>query len=148
MAKVITWSIKDIFKADAQKCAEEIRSIGDEVRAEQVLELARNEKTELHKCFEWRDDVAAEKYRLFQAQRVIKLLVIKDDTDPEDKTPIRFAYKTVSNEGYKPTEIILQREDEYRELLKRALAELQAFKNKYARLSELEEVFEAIDALK
>ena len=102
MAITATWSIKNGFKADAQKCAEEIRTLGDEIRAEQVLELARDENTELHKCFEWDDSIAAEKYRYVQAQRVIRMLVIKEDEKPDDRPPIRMYYKTVSDEGYKP----------------------------------------------
>ena len=39
------------------------------------------------------------------------------------------------------------RQDEYEILLKRALNELQAFKKKYEMLSELEDVFKAIDEL-
>lgn len=148
MAITATWSIKNGFKADAQKCAEEIRTLGDEIRAEQVLELARDENTELHKCFEWDDSIAAEKYRYVQAQRVIKMLVIKEEEKPDDRPPVRMFYKTVSNEGYKPTELIIKKQDEYDALLKRAYAELLSFKNKYSMLSELQDVFEAIDALK
>lgn len=148
MAITARWSIRDGFKADAQKCAEEIRTLGDEIRAEQVLELARDETTELHKCFEWDDSIAAEKYRYVQAQRVIRMLVIKEEQEPEDRPPVRMYYKTASNEGYKPVELIVRKQDEYEALLKRAYAELQAFKAKYAMLAELQELFEAIDALK
>lgn len=33
---VIKWSLKDIFKADAQKCYEEIQEIGEEVKVVDV----------------------------------------------------------------------------------------------------------------
>ena len=146
MAYIATWSIKNGFKADAQKCAEEIRSLGDDIRAEQVLEKARDENTELHKCFEWDDSIAAEKYRYVQAQRVIKMLVIKEETEEKtERPPIRVFYKTVSNEGYKPTELIVRKEDEYKALLERAYAELRVFKAKYSMLTELQEIFELID---
>ena len=56
---IIKWSINGIFKADANKCYEEIQQIGDEVRPEQVLEKAKNKKSELHKCFDWNDSSAA-----------------------------------------------------------------------------------------
>ena len=48
-----TWKITGIFNADAQKVAEEINKIGDEVTPDQIVEAARDESTELHKCFEW-----------------------------------------------------------------------------------------------
>ena len=44
-----------VFKADAQKVADEIRSIGEEVSPVQIVAKARNKDTELHKCFEWDD---------------------------------------------------------------------------------------------
>ena len=59
------WRIKGIYKADAQKVADEI---GDKkVTPQEILEKARDETSELHKCFEWDDSVAAERYRLQQA---------------------------------------------------------------------------------
>jgi len=62
------WKIKGIYKADAQKIADEI---GDnKISPQELLEKARNEDSELHKCFEWDDSVAAEKYRLIQARQM------------------------------------------------------------------------------
>lgn len=50
------WRIKGIYKADAQKVADEI---GDKkVTPQEILEKARDETSELHKCFEWDDSVA------------------------------------------------------------------------------------------
>ena len=52
MAITATWSIKNGFKADAQKCAEEIRTLGDEIRAEQVLEESfHNQQPLLNRIF-------------------------------------------------------------------------------------------------
>lgn len=133
------------FKADPQKCAEEIMSIGGEVTPEQVLEKGRDKDSELHKCFEWDDSIAAEKYRLNQAGTVLRLLVIKEEEKPEDRPEVRFFHKTKDDEGYKPVHIIVKKEDEYAALLERAWAELRAFKAKYACLQELQEIFELID---
>ena len=68
---IATWKMPGLFKADAQKVAEEIKSIGDEVTAEQIVELARDEDTELHKCFDWNDQTAAEKWRKQQARQIL-----------------------------------------------------------------------------
>ena len=67
------WKIKGIFKAEAQKVADEIGE--NKVTPQEVLEKARDENSELHKCFEWNDSVAAEKYRLQQARAIIINLV-------------------------------------------------------------------------
>lgn len=135
-----------LFKtADAQKCAEEIRAIGDAPTTQQIVDAARDENTELHKCFEWDDSLAAEKWRLKQARDVVHHLVIKEETVPEDRPEIRFFVKPKSDEGYKPVKLVVQNEDEYKALLEKAWAELHAFKVKYSILNELQEIFDLID---
>lgn len=132
-------------KADAQKVGEEILSIGSDVTPQQVLEKARQEDTELHKCFEWNDAIASEKYRLIQARDVIRFLVIEEEKVPTDRPEVRLMYKTDNATGYKPIKVIMQDKTEYEKLLERAWAELRAFKAKYAMLTELEEIFSLID---
>ena len=138
------WKIKGIFKADAQRVADEIGE--NSITPEQVLEKARNDKnSELHKCFEWNDDIAAEKYRLIQARKIIINLayVPKEKTDE----PVRCFQITREKSVYMPTKQFLINNDEYQDLLKRAKVELESFKRRYATLSELETVFEAIESL-
>lgn len=137
------WKFKNLFKGDAQKVADEIGN--RKVTPQEVLEIARNENTELHKCFEWDNDVAAEKYRLMQAQRIIINLVFsKTDNEQED---IRCFQITTERNTYQPAQQFLVQQDEYQALLKRAKAELEAFRRRYASLTELEEVLKAIEAL-
>ena len=140
-----TWKIPGFYKADANLVAEEIYAIGEEATPEQVLEKARDENSELHKCFEWDDSIAAEKYRLVQARQVLRFVVVRNEPPEEEKPPIRVFFKPKGSAGYKPTEIIIKQKDEYQALLEQAMIELQAFKAKYACLSELEELWEAID---
>lgn len=129
---------------DAQKVAEEIRGIGEEASSQQIVDRARDENSELHKCFEWDDSIAAEKYRLKQAGYVVHHLVIKEEKVPEDRPEIRYFFKPKADAGYKPTKVIVRKEDEYKALLARAWAELQAFKVKYSMLTELQEIFDLI----
>lgn len=131
--------------ADANKCANEIMSIDGAITRESVLEKARNEDTELHKCFEWDDSIAAEKYRLVQAGEVIRFLVIEEEEKPEDRPEIRVFHIAEKSEGYKPIQFIVKHEDEYQKLLANAWAELRAFKAKYACLEELREILDLID---
>lgn len=134
-----------MFKADPQKCAEEIRSIGDAPTTQQIVDAARDESTELHKCFEWRDDVAAEKYRLVQARYVTHMLVIQEQEPPKDRPEIRVFYKQPETGGYAETRKIVRDEDAYMSLLAQAWRELRAFKQKYGMLKELAEIMELID---
>lgn len=135
-----------LHKADAQKVAAEILSIGDSATPSQIVDRARDEGSELHKCFEWRDDVAAEKYRLTQAREVVCHLVIKE-TAREDKPPIRFFYAPEASSGYSPTMRIVRNQDVYQELLASALRDLEAFRRKYHSLTELEAIFDDIAEL-
>lgn len=136
------WRVAGIFKADAQKVYEEI---GDnEISAEELLDRARNENTELHKCFEWDNNKAAEKYRLQQARQVLNSLVFIPVETSEQ--PVRvFSYTTETK--YKPTIQMVRNMDEYTLLLAQAKRELDAFKIKYKTLKELKGVFDAIEEL-
>ena len=151
MIKILVASWKSgfgLFHADAQKVANEIAEIGESATPQEILEKGRDPKTELHKCFEWDDTVAAEKYRIQQARSIVHCLVIKETDDNKGNRPeLRMFYKTSNDEGYKPTSIIMQNKDEYQKLLERAFAELAAFKSKYHSLAELDGVFEQIDLL-
>lgn len=147
---IIRWSLNNIFKADPTKCYEEICEIGDEVKPEQVLAKAKDEDSELHKCFDWNDTSAAEKYRLFQAKKVINhLIVIKRDVEEPEKEPVQFRVMLKNEKsydsGYKQTIVMVRDEDEYRKMLEQAYAELKAFKKKYACLSELSDILAMIE---
>lgn len=138
-----SWKFDGLFKADANTVAKEIESI--KATPENIVQFAKSENTELHKCFEWNDSVAGHKYRCIQAQQIVRnLVVVKEET--EEKTPIRFFYNTGDRSGeYKPVKMILKNDDEYQALLKMAMEELRSFKKKYSYLSELEEIFVLID---
>lgn len=140
---IAEWRIKGIYKADAQKVYEEIGE--GRITPELVLEKAKDENSELHKCFEWDDKAAAWKYRRFQARNLIQNLVIV--TEKAEEQPVRVFSITSEKNVYQPTRQFLVQKDEYQTLLKRALGELEAFKRKYHTLSELEAVFEQIDCL-
>ena len=140
---IAEWKIEGLFRADAQKVYEEI---GDrKITPEQVLEIAKNKKTELHKCFEWDDSKAANKYRLIQAQTIIRTLVVR--TEQPDDLPVRIFQTTTVRNEYQPMRMFLTDKDEYEALLKRCKNELKDIRNRYKQLSEMEEIFTAIDAL-
>ena len=133
---------------DAQTVAEEICGIGDSATPEQIVERAKDETSELHKCFEWDVEKAAKKYWIVQARQICRHLVVERTVnDGTNLPPVRTFNLTDKGHGYKPTEVIFRREDEYQKLLGAAMAELHAFRQKYQRLIELADVFAAIDAV-
>ena len=146
MAFIAEWRTPGIFKADANKVCEELRGIGEEFTPEEIVEAAEDETTELHKCFEWDDSKAAKGYRLYQARILTSQLIFKRDKTEENPSPapIRVYSKGVGG-GYKIPERTFKVQEEYEALLQRALAELRAFKVKYAALKELDYILRLID---
>ena len=141
-----------LYHANAQLVAEEIMSIDSDINGitkQQIVDKARDEDTELHKCFEWNDSVAAERYRLVQAGSVLHHIVIKrtEEQIEQNMPEIRFFHKTdlKPDSGYKPISYIVKNNDEYQKMLQMAYAELHAFKQKYKNLQELDYILKLID---
>lgn len=139
----VCWKVNGIFKADASKVYSEMLEI-KEITPQSVLERARDEKSELHKCFEWNNNVAAEAYRKQQAGNIIRMLYV---VPREEEAPTVRVLSRTSETVYQPTRLFVKNQNEYEDLLKRALSELESFKRKYSTLSELEQVFEQIDII-
>lgn len=139
----VYWKVNGIFKADANKVYSEMLEI-KEITPQSVLERARDEKSELHKCFEWNNNVAAEVYRKQQAGNIIRMLYV---VPREEEAPTVRVLSRTSETVYQPTRLFVKNQNEYEDLLKRALSELESFKRKYSTLSELEQVFEQIDMI-
>ena len=144
---VATWRTPGLFKADAQKVCNELREIGEEFTPEEIVEAAEDESKELHKCFEWDDKKAAYGYRLNQARILTSQIVFKREVTEDNMkpVPVRVFNKTDSSGGYKIPERTFKVQSEYEALLQRALAELHAFKVKYAALQELSYILDLID---
>lgn len=139
------WKLTGYYKADANLVAQEIMSI-ENATPQNILEAAKNPESELHKCFTWDDTVAAERWRLYEARKIVCSLVIAKKEDSQEPTNIRILHKTDGN-GYKPIQFIVQQKGEYEKLLQRAFEELRVFKKKYSSLSELEEIMSLIDEI-
>lgn len=148
METIVRWKT-GVFHADPKKCYEEIVSIGEEVTPEQVLKKAEDQSTELNKCFTWTDSVAAQKWRRYEAVKVMNslIVIVRPDSDENNEpTQFRLLMKNEKTEGtgYKQVVTMIRDEDEYSKLLKQAYAELQAFKAKYSCLSELSAIISLI----
>ena len=138
----VVWSMK-LFKADAGKVYADLEKIAEKTPQNIVNYAQSHPKSELYKCFTWDDTKAANEWRKQEARQVVRLLVFEDD-NTEEPTKVRVLQKTA--DAYKPVTQIVRNEEEYKELLKRAKAELSSFRERYKTLVELEEVLEAIDA--
>lgn len=132
-------------KANANKVGKEIESL-DEVKPENIVNFARDKKTELHKCFEWNDGIAAENYRRQQAAAIMNNLVFvvrKDVNSPAKE--VKAYVNTQKNQEYKPIDYVLHSPTEYQKMLDKAIRDLQSTRNKYAEIAELQDLYELID---
>lgn len=115
------------------------------------LDESRPEDAPTHGAFEWDDGVAAEKYRLRQATWLINsvsVVVEEGGIIGSDSPVVVNIVKGRNNPAeYKSMDVALSDAETRNTVLDNALAELKAFERKYARLSELAEVFKAIAAV-
>lgn len=135
---------------------EELKSIEDRdgvLKPEAVVEFARNKKSALHTQFNWDNNDAAQKYRLWQARQLIRIKVVTIKTENDEVVTNAFVhFDSDANQegGYRHIVKVLNDDLLKEQMLNNALRELQTFKKKYAELrslSQLQEVFEAIDAI-
>ena len=116
------------------------------ITPQSVVDYARAEKSPLHNYFTWDDSIAGERYRLIEAQRLIRTCVTYL---PNNNVPIR-AYVSlrenrIPNGGYIAMAEVLNDDDLTSKLIQDALYELHVFQEKYRRLQELAPVFKACD---
>ena len=113
-----------------------------ELTPQSVLDEARPEGAPLHSRFEWDDAIAGEKYRIVQAQQLIRAVKIEyTDSAGEKKWvrgffPIRDMEDNSEKRGYSPTEEIAQDDISLRILLKQCEREIADLKRKYGHLAE------------
>lgn len=98
---MITWKTLQ-FKADAEKVYQELQSIGETYTPAQIVEFARNENTELHKCFQWDDSIAAESWRKQQARMIVCSLAVTVETKNYGQQTYRLIEHNSTTTAYKP----------------------------------------------
>lgn len=143
------------YSIPAQAAGEYLHELSEKengITAEKVLDASRPDDALLHNVFEWDDSAAAEAYRLNQSRDFIgNIVVVQVENKPIE--PVR-AFVSVSDIAhsekgiFKPVMQALSHEVDREIVLSNALRELNLFREKYRRLSELKPVFEAIDSLK
>lgn len=133
---------------------EELRKLADKhdgvLQPEVVVRAAARETSPLHKCFEWDDSKAAEAFRLEQARCIIRASV-EILSNGKDEIPTRVFVSLTPDrgqEGYRITSQVCSDAELYAQMLADAKEEMNCFRRKYARISELSGVFAAMEAVK
>lgn len=136
------WKVPGIMPVDAQTAGNELQRIYERdgvIEPETVVAESQTPSAPLHSCFEWDDEKAAHKYRITQAQNIIRAIVVVD----EAKQPETRAFVSVQRE-YHPVSVVVRNPEKREILLQNALNELRWFERKYNTLQELSAVFSAI----
>lgn len=147
---IYQWKPEARVKIDAQTAGEELERIrvrgNGRLDAAHVVEASRPEDAPLHDHFEWNDQQAAEQYRIDQARYLIRSITVS--VEPvEESRPVRAFVSVVRDEDRSYTSIAhaLSDDDLRTQVLQRAWSELEAWRNRYAELIELADMFSAID---
>lgn len=142
--KIFSW--KSIgFNADAQLVGEELEQIElqGSLEAEDVLEYAKNnKKSELHKCFEWDNNEASRKYRLYQARQILCSISLEISEEPKIKQRVYVNIKNKDTEErtFKNINEVLKNDEEYNQLISKAKEDLTRCKDKYENLVNKEDL--------
>lgn len=137
------WAEGSMMQGDAEVAAgvcAELESKGV-FSAEMLVEVSRDKDAPLHGMFEWDDSIAAEKYRVQQAGKIIRSIVVVGDNKPVAYR----AFSSIGSKAYMSTARAVSSEKTRAILLKSAKNDLVAFRRRYQALSELAEVFDVID---
>jgi hypothetical protein len=105
-----------------------------------VLAEAHDPASPLHPMFEWRDGVAAEKWRLHQARELIRSVRVTyreaDETNPEKSVRAWHAVRDEEGYGYQPAEQVALDPFQRRLLLADMQREWQQMKRRWADFEE------------
>jgi hypothetical protein len=136
------WSATS-YEADANKVGKELERIErkEELTRESVSKFAKNKKSELHKCFEWDDSIAGEKYRLYQASNILTSISIVYEEEPKRTTRMYVSIKNAENQReYKNIVSVLENDEEYQQLLDKAERDFVSYKDKYQNMIQLNDL--------
>jgi hypothetical protein len=107
----------------------------------------RNHNSRLHHALEWDDDVAGEKWRIAQVRQLIAINIV-DAEGMRGTVSLSIDRRNDGNNGYRPMDDVIAREDLRSIMMADALAELERVQARYAKLTELQEVWEAADKVR
>lgn len=137
------WSRKVPAEVVAVELAK-LRDSGD-VTAARVVTASEPENAALHPAFEWDNSIAGHEYRLIQARRLIRAIVIVPETAEGEQKAAQSMFVHVperdQSEGkYVPLSVVSESIDEYERALTEAQRFLDAAERRFLELRRLAEV--------
>lgn len=132
---------------------------GDVLKPGRVVEEAKPESSPLHDYFEWDNKVASQKYRIFQARKLLEHIVVVVEVDGKDEDVRAFLNVAVKigkkkiKQGYVTVREVQMNKEYHKIVVQNALDELRGWEKRYhqyLRLSifkPLKPVFKAIKSM-
>jgi hypothetical protein len=106
-----------------------------------VVNEARDENNPLHKLFDWDNNRAGEKYRLWQARYLIsKVKVTIDGRKIDAFHNVTIKIGDTKTQGYVNAETVLSQSSLYSQVIKTALKEIEYWQKKYKNITDLQNV--------
>lgn len=143
------WRQQEAAPNNAEEIVAELQALEHErggIMPKDVVELARDPESPLHGHFEWDDTLAADQHRLAQARMLIGSVRVKLEEAPY-RSPMRaFVHLDKPHPHYESAHLAMRNEEKREMILSRAMSELGSFRRRYAELTELAGIFEAIEA--
>lgn len=157
--------MKIVFKAKqgapfpddkAQEVGEELLRIstdGELPVASEIVSAAQRKNSPLHDYFQWENGPAGEKWREHQARQIINHLIIVKENPDDGEIEVRAFFNVSKSEDIEDTAArryvtifsVLENEEYYHQVLKKALAELKTWQKKYQMIKELKTIFGIIE---
>lgn len=148
---IFEWKSDSRFPIGAQIAAERLHKIRDkvgELTPRAVVDDAASPRSPLHPCFDWDDDSAADKYRLWQARKLMGSIVVAEFADaPVARETRAFVHVSAEVNEYVPIEVAMTDEGMREEILAKARREIRLWKTRYAAYAEFADIVSAIDEL-
>jgi hypothetical protein len=154
---IYQWHEARRHAADPQQVGELVEALSKAGHGHQtapaLVEAARDPDSPAHPLFDWEDEEAAEKWRVYPARRPPGSLLIEviDSRGNVTTAPGFYHVRTIENqvvrEGYRLSVDVLADENLRQKALQEALRYLAGFQRRFRQLEELRPVFEAIDQI-
>lgn len=145
-----SYRVPGLQKAPAEvtgRVFEELANSEDGLSPRTLVDASRAADAPLHNEFEWRDDVAAEKYRIEQAKGIItNLRIVTVQADGSEAMDRAYVVKPGGESQYVFIQNALSREDWRDALLEQARHDVKCFLGKYRRLQALAGITDAMEA--
>lgn len=143
----------------AQVIGERVEELAEEnngyITPELVVIDAKFKKSPLHNHFEWDDGIAAAQFRIRQARQIMSHIdiIIKTNGDEE---PVKAFHNVIiinekdntSERVYSPLINVMSDKEQYRQIVEKAMKELDGWRKRYKQYQELGKIFAVIDEVK